>query len=151
MHIKFRSCAFCACHITPQRCEIKDPHKLIHRTEEALDIQSDWVFVDVMVHLPQEWTLVHQQDFIHQLHHPQPSQRHQKGIFTFTWHHVLNMLHIKSLLHVLSAAVCFRLITWLISGSSLKGKEATKLWTLRSSTSGKFAAQNSNKTLYVAK
>ena len=31
-----------------------------------------------------------------------------------------------------------------MSGSSLEGKEATKLGTLRLSTSGKFAAQNSD-------
>ena len=27
----------------------------MHRPEESLEIQSDWLFVSVMVHLPKEW------------------------------------------------------------------------------------------------
>ena len=44
-------------HYTP-RCEIKDLrniNNLIHRPEEVLDIQSELIFVNGMVHLPQEW------------------------------------------------------------------------------------------------
>ena len=47
-------------HVTP-RCNLKDPcnikninNKIIHRPEEAVDIQSELIFVNSMVHLPQE-------------------------------------------------------------------------------------------------
>ena len=40
------------------RCNLKDPrnilYNIIHRPEEALDIQSELIFVNGMVHLPHE-------------------------------------------------------------------------------------------------
>ena len=43
--------------------------KLIHRPEEALDIQSELIFVNGM---PRNKTLANQQLSFHQLHHPTP-------------------------------------------------------------------------------
>jgi len=38
-----------------------------------LDVHSELIFVNGMVHLPQNETLVHQQLSLHQLHHSHPS------------------------------------------------------------------------------
>ena len=37
-------------------CELKESHNInvVHRPEEVLDIQSDWMFINGLVHLPQE-------------------------------------------------------------------------------------------------
>ena len=49
----------CVNNIYTPRC---NSHKLIHRPEEGLDLKSECIImVSAMMHLPQEWTLVHQQ------------------------------------------------------------------------------------------
>ena len=44
------------------------------RENEALDIQSKLIFVNGMVHLSRNETLVYQQLSLHQLHNHHPSQ-----------------------------------------------------------------------------
>ena len=52
----------------------------MHRPEEALDIQSELIFINGIVHLPQEWNFSTLTSFLHQLHHTQPSKLCQKDI-----------------------------------------------------------------------
>ena len=54
--------------VTPQY------NNIIHRPEEALDIQSELIFVMAWCTYPRNKTLVHQQLSLHQLHHCHPSQ-----------------------------------------------------------------------------
>ena len=42
--------------------------KLTHKPEEALNFQSDWIFINTMVHLPQEMKLWYINKLLHQLH-----------------------------------------------------------------------------------
>ena len=36
------------------RCEIKDPHNILHRPEKKLNLKSECILASAMVHLPQE-------------------------------------------------------------------------------------------------
>lgn len=41
-----------------------------YTSQEAMGVQTEWTSVGVMMHLPQEWTLDHQQASLHQLQIP---------------------------------------------------------------------------------
>ena len=132
---------------------------IIYRPEEALDIQSELIFINGMVYLdlPQEWNFGIPATLPSPATLLSPLTATPKAIFSLTWRHTFNILHIKSLC-VLSTLPCFRLILC-AKCASIKQVKAwlaihdwqtdvwLLLWGLRShktlnSTSSKSAAQN---------
>ena len=100
--------------ITPQDANlivgIREEHKLIQRPEGTLHIKSDWIFVNGMVHLPQEWNFGTPTILPSPATPPSPLTATPEVIFPLMWCHTFNILCIKSSLCVLSALPCFGLI-----------------------------------------
>ena len=92
------------------RCEIKDPRNInnINNISQYTGQRKRWTsslsWYSLMAWCtyPRNETLVHQQLFLHELHHPHPSQQLTKQFFLL--HDVTRSIYVrkKSLLHVLS-------------------------------------------------
>ena len=73
------------------RSNLKDPRNIIHRPEEALDIQSELIFVNGMVHLPQEWNFGTPITLPSPATPPSPLTVTHEVIFPLTWRHTFNI------------------------------------------------------------
>ena len=98
-------------------CELKESRNInvVHRPEEALDIQSDWMFVNGMVHLPQEWSFGTPTSYPSPATLPSPLTPHPSQLCQKAFSRLHDVtcsicLHIKSFLCVLTTPLCFRLI-----------------------------------------
>ena len=70
---------FCDFNILHPKIQLKGTVYITHRPEEALNIQSELIFINCM---PMNETLVYQQLSLHQLYHCHPSQRLLKPYVT---------------------------------------------------------------------
>ena len=68
---------------------------IIHRPEEALDIQFELIFINGTVHLPQDWNFGIPTTLPSPATPPSPLTATHKAIFSLTWRHTFNICTYK--------------------------------------------------------
>ena len=109
------------------RCQLIRTHVNKYRPGEALDIQSELIFANGMVHLSKEWNFDTPTSLFSWATPLLPVTATPEAIFLFTWHHTFNIPTYKII------AMCIECVTVLranntrvkheyrMSGSSLEG------------------------------
>ena len=109
------------------RCQLIRTHVNKYRPGEALDIQSELIFANGMVHLSKEWNFDTPTTLFSWATPLLPVTATPEAIFLFTWHHTFNIPTYKII------AMCIECVTVLranntrvkheyrMSGSSLEG------------------------------